>query len=475
MQPALSSPAGAVQSRRPTKPALRWNRGAFLGAIMVVDAAAAMLCVWLGLLVRFEGALPGPNWAAVQYLWLPITAPLVASYSLVGLYRRNRELSQADLVSLVVRGNVLWLFASFTIAYLRRDVAAAYPIAVFFLSAAFHAALSFKIHVAWERIRRTHIEPAARARRAVLIGATPEARKLREAASADSNFRYVFVGGLDDRHGRTGDGRTLDLRQVVQEEGVEEVVLADPNLPISELLDYLVRCAGLGVGFKVVPSLLELVRAPGQVKLVSGVPLVDLFGDELPTIRDLGRRIFDVAAATVGLIVTLPLWPLVALAVKLSSPGHVLYGQERVGLHGRSFKLLKFRTMPADAEARTGPALATLDDRRVTAVGRFLRVRRIDELPQLLNVLVGDMSIVGPRPERPHFVGQFLRSVPQYAERYRVRPGITGLAQVQGAYDTTARNKARYDLVYLRNRCVLLDLKILAKTVVVVLAGRGAR
>jgi exopolysaccharide biosynthesis polyprenyl glycosylphosphotransferase len=375
---------------------------------------------------------------------------------------------------MVVRGNVLWLFASFAIAYLKRDVAAAYPTAVLFLSAAFHAALSFKIHVAWEQIRMTHIDPADRVRRAVLIGETPEARKLREAA-ANGDFRYVFVGGLDDRHGRAGDAGTLDLRRVVQEEGVEEVVLAAPDLPTSELLQYLVQCAGLDVRFTVVPSLLEVIRASRPVKLVSGVPLVDLFGDEVPSMRDIGGRIFDVAAATVGLILTLPVWLLVALAVKLVSPGRVLYRQERVGLRGRSFQLLKFRTMRTDAEERTGPVLATLDDHRVTAVGRFLRMSRIDELPQLLNVLVGDMSLVGPRPERPHFVGQFLRSVPQYAERYRVRPGITGLAQVRGGYDTTARNKARYDLVYLRNRSFLLDLKILAKTLVVVLAGRGAR
>jgi exopolysaccharide biosynthesis polyprenyl glycosylphosphotransferase len=475
MQPALTSPVGTVQFRRTTKPVSRWTRSVFLGAIVVVDAAAAGLCVCLAFLVRFEGAFPGPNWAAVRYLWLPITAALVASYSLVGLYVRNRSFSRVELGSRVVRGNLLWLFASFAIAYLRRDVASAYPTAVFFLSAAFHATLSYEIHVAWEWLRRTHVDPADRVRRAILIGASPEARKLREAASARANFEYVFADAPDDRHGRAADGGTPELRRLVKEEGVEEVVVADPNFPTSELLQYLVQCAGLDVRFKVVPGLLELIRSPGKVKLVAGVPLVDLFGDELPTMREIGRRIFDVAAATVGLVLTLPFWPLIALAVKLSSPGHVLYRQERVGLHGRSFKLLKFRTMGADAEAQTGPVLATLDDRRVSVVGRFLRKCRLDELPQLVNILKGEMSLVGPRPERPHFVGQFLESVPQYAERYRVRPGVTGLAQVQGGYDTPARNKARYDLIYLKNRSLGLDLRILVKTVWIVLAGRGAR
>ncbi len=475
MHPALSSPVGSIRFRRAARPSPRWIRRAFLAALVVADAAAANLCVLLAFLARFEGALPGPNWAAVRYLWLPITVALAASYSLVGLYHRRREVSRVELGSMVVRGNLLWLFASFAIAYLRRDVASAYPTAVVFLAAAFNAALSFKIHVAWERIRTAHVDPASRVRRALLIGATPEARKLCEAASSDGNFRYVFVGGLDERGARAGDGKTPTIRRLVEQERVDEVILADPNLPTSELLHHLVQCAGLEVRFKVVPSLLEVLRMPGRVKLVSGVPLVDLFGDEVPTVRDMARRAFDVAAATVGLLLTLPSWPLIALAVKLSSPGRVLYRQERIGLHGRSFQLLKFRTMRTDAEERTGPVLATLDDHRVTEVGRFLRKSRIDELPQLLNVLVGDMSLVGPRPERAHFVGQFLKSVPQYAERYRVRPGITGLAQVRGGYDSTARDKARYDLVYLRNRGFLLDLKILARTVVVVLAGRGAR
>ncbi len=475
MQPALSSPVSRVQFRRATKPAARWVRRAFLAALVVADAAAANLCVWLAFLARFEGTLPASNWAAVHYLWLPMTVALVGSYSLVGLYHRRRGLSRGELGSMVVRGSLLWLFASFAIAYLMRDVASAYPTAVLFLSAAFNAALSFRIHVAWERIHKAHVDPARRVRRALLIGVTPEARKLREAASRDGNFRYVFVDWPDDRGGRTADGKTPAIRRFVEQERVDEVIIADPNLPTSELLHYLVQCAGLDVRFKVVPCLLEVLRLPGRVKLVSGVPLLDLFGDEVPTPREIARRAFDVAAATVGLVLTLPSWPLIALAVKLSSPGRVLYRQERVGLHGRSFRLWKFRTMRADAEARTGPVLATLDDRRVTEVGRFLRKSRIDELPQLLNVFVGEMSIVGPRPERPIFVGQFLKSVPQYAERYRVRPGISGLAQVRGAYDTTARNKARYDLLYLRNRSFLLDLKILARTVTVVLAGRGAR
>jgi exopolysaccharide biosynthesis polyprenyl glycosylphosphotransferase len=425
------------------------------------------LSVVLAFLVRFEGALPRSNWAAVEFLWLPTTLALVTCYLLVGMYTRYRASSRAELLTMLVRGNALWLLASALIAYSLREFATAYPTAVVFLAPAFNATISYWIHVGWQRVRRHHFD-IGRVRSAVLVGSTPEAKRLVEAASAQHAFQYRFVAALED-------DRALDLGRVVRETGAEEVILANPSLDMRDLLHHLVQCAGLPVRFRVVPSIFEAIRAHERVTVVAGVPIVDLFGGEVPTMRDVARRIFDVALAGVGLAVTLPLWPLIALAVKVGSPGPVWYIQDRVGLHGRSFRLLKFRTMRADAEAKTGPVLATLDDRRITAVGRFLRATRCDELPQLVNVVVGDMSIVGPRPERPHFVRQFLKSVPAYAKRYSVRPGITGLAQVRGSYDISARNKVRYDLVYLENRSLLLDLKILAMTVGVVLSGRGAR
>lgn len=496
MKPAVATPARPFPLHRPAKRPPRWARGALLPATVAVDAAAASLCLWLAFLVRFEGVLPQPNWAAARLLWLPIMAALLGSYHLAGLYLRRRGFSRAEIGSMVVRGNVFWLFTSFAIAYVYRTGASPYPTAVIVLSAALNAALSYWIHLGWEHLRKTHLDPPARVRRAVVIGGTPEARRLLEAAAArravvtggtpearrlleaaaaKPGFAYTFTGGLEERQARVGDGGAWELGRLVQEEQVEEVILADPNHETRQLLHYMVQCAGLDVRLRVVPSVLELVRAPGRVTLVAGVPLVDVFGDEVPTLDELGKRLFDLAAACLGLALTLPLWPLIALAIRLSSPGPVWYRQERVGLHGRGFQMLKFRTMRADAEARTGPVVAALDDHRVTRVGRLLRRSRLDELPQLVNVLVGDMSLVGPRPERPYFVRQFLKSVPAYVQRYSVRPGITGLAQVRGAYDISARNKVRYDLVYLENRSFLLDLKILAQTVGVVLSGRGAR
>jgi exopolysaccharide biosynthesis polyprenyl glycosylphosphotransferase len=193
--------------------------------------------------------------------------------------------------------------------------------------------------------------------------------------------------------------------------------------------------------------------------------------------NDTTRRVCDVLCSLLLLVMTLPVLLIVACLIKLDSRGPVLYRQHRVGLHGRTFSLLKFRSMRVDAEAG-GPCWAAKQDPRVTRIGAFIRATRLDETPQLLNVLFGEMSLVGPRPERPHFAEQLSRVIPRYDERTNVLPGITGWAQINYPYGASvedARAKLTYDLFYIENRAVLLDLRILIATVPVVLFCKGAR
>ncbi len=193
---------------------------------------------------------------------------------------------------------------------------------------------------------------------------------------------------------------------------------------------------------------------------------------------DLIKRLTDLLIACSLIALTLPLMLIVALAIKCDSPGPVFYRQERVGLNSRRFVLLKFRSMRQDAEADGRPVWAAARDNRVTRVGGFMRLTRIDELPQLFNVLRGEMSLVGPRPERPHFVDHLGKIIPSYDERHTVLPGITGWAQVNYPYGASvedARQKLAYDLYYIANRSLLLDLKILCATVGVVIFQKGAR
>lgn len=177
------------------------------------------------------------------------------------------------------------------------------------------------------------------------------------------------------------------------------------------------------------------------------------------------KRILDIAVSLVGFLIALPLMLLTAVVIKIFDPGPIFYSQERAGRYEKPFKVYKFRTMRVDAEKLSGPMLAQENDPRITRLGVFLRAVRLDELPQIWNVLVGDMSIVGPRPERPFFVEQFKRAIPEYVYRMNVKPGITGLAQVYGKYNTTAYDKLIYDLVYIQNASIRTDLTIIIQTV----------
>lgn len=190
------------------------------------------------------------------------------------------------------------------------------------------------------------------------------------------------------------------------------------------------------------------------------------------------KRGFDIVVSIAGLLVTLPVVLISILIIKVTSPGHAFFKQMRVGVGGELFELYKLRTMVLDAEKQTGPVWAKENDPRITPFGMFLRKSRIDEIPQLVNVLKGDMSIIGPRPERPEFVNMLSKEIFDYQKRLAVRPGITGLAQIKQAYDSTikdVRRKVKFDLLYIKRMCFLTDLRIIFGTVAVVLTGRGAR
>jgi exopolysaccharide biosynthesis polyprenyl glycosylphosphotransferase len=189
------------------------------------------------------------------------------------------------------------------------------------------------------------------------------------------------------------------------------------------------------------------------------------------------KRIMDVVVSLGVLVIGCPLWCAIAALIRLTSKGPAIYNQERIGQNGKPFVMRKFRSMYQDAEQRTGPTWATKKDPRVTPVGRFLRTTRLDEIPQFTNVLLGDMSLVGPRPERAFFIEQLSKEIPWYVRRIKMKPGITGWAQVKHKYDSSiddVRQKVMYDLYYFENMSILLDLKIILHTVLVVFTGKGA-
>lgn len=245
-------------------------------------------------------------------------------------------------------------------------------------------------------------------------------------------------------------------------------------MPLRQLLD----CKLYGIRVVDIATYFEKTLAQIKVSHVNAGWLVFGDGFNQGVVRTLVKRVFDVLFSGAILILTLPLMALTAVAIRLESRGPVLYRQERVGLNGEVFNVVKFRSMRTDAEKDGKPRWATLNDDRVTRVGKFIRKVRIDELPQLFNVLRGEMSLVGPRPERQFFVDDLVTKIPYYAVRHSVKPGVTGWAQVRYEYGSTIEDsveKLQYDLYYVKNHTLFLDLLILLETVAVVLTGKGAR
>ena len=214
----------------------------------------------------------------------------------------------------------------------------------------------------------------------------------------------------------------------------------------------------------IVPTMYEMACKNTKLLIADDIPMQRVTRLLLTTEQKILKRLLDIAVAIPAILILLPLMLVTALAIKTDSKGPVIYSQERVGLYGKTFKVYKFRSMRQDAEAKSGPVLAKEGDSRITKVGRFIRATRIDELPQLFNVLKGEMSIVGPRPERPFFVEQYVQERPEYSYRHNVKPGITGLAQIAGKYNTTAYDKLIYDIIYIQEQSVKTDLIIMLQT-----------
>jgi len=324
-------------------------------------------------------------------------------------------------------------------------------------------------------------------RRVLILGQGPRAVQLRELAKERFGAYFLPVAqvGLHDKvHVATVGAVQLkervdsvDLLSLTREVNASEIVIATDDrrgLPVNQLLN----CKLSGIRITDYVEFYE--RESGRVDLSALRPSWFIFSDgfRMGATVEAIKRIFDIVLGLSTLIFVLPILVMTIIAIKSEGTGSILYRQERVGLRGRTFVLLKFRSMTENAEHDGSPVWASKRDPRITRVGWFLRKLRIDELPQLYNVLRGDMSFVGPRPERPYFVNRLAQNIPYYQERHSVKPGITGWAQVNYPYAASledARNKLSYDLYYVKNRGLFLDLIILIRTVRVVLWPDGAR
>ena len=388
----------------------------------------------------------------------------------VGLYRPQRQKSALEEVFGVFKATVLAGLLLVAVTYFVREDRYSRGALLIFTVLVFIGvgAMRFLFKEVLQALRRRGYN----LRYVLVLGAGRLARQALEQIEAHRELGFRPVGCLSltrSRVGQTVDGTEVigtvrDLREVLGRQQIDQVLVALPSRSFHRLPRIMEICADTTVDVKLVPDVYQYATLFGGLEEFGGLPIVNLQSVGVLGINALAKRAFDVILSALFLALLAPLMLLVALLVKLTSPGPVLYRQERVGLDGKPFRMLKFRTMRDQAE-RDGPRFAEPEDPRVTRLGPLLRRTSIDELPQLLNVLAGDMSLVGPRPERPIFIDKFRRHIPRYQLRHMVKAGMTGWAQIHGLRgQTSIEKRVEYDLYYIEHWSLLLDLRILART-----------
>jgi len=452
----------------------------------------ALLAVWAFILaygIRFEsGLIPVTRGypPIEQYLnLLPLVALLTPlAFQLQGIYRLRRGRSRVDDFFAVLIGSILAVvFGVVTTLYISVYYASdadkergAYEVSqiVWGLFLILNVVFTYLSREAVRELLERRWRAGVGLKRILIAGAGDLGRMVADRVLQHREFGFQVVGFVDDRAG--GDhigyrgipllGTLTEVGEIAQRERVDHLYVALPLEEHTKLLDLVEITSRECLDVKVVPDLLQFITLRARLEDLDGLPIINVNDVPLQGFNSWLKRAIDVALSSAAvLVLALPL-AIIAALVKLTSRGAVFYAQERMGLDGKAFTVYKFRSMYADAESETGPVWAREDDPRATPLGRWLRKLDLDELPQLWNVLRGDMSIVGPRPERPFFVEQFKHRIPQYMLRHKVKSGITGWAQVNGwRGNTSLEKRIEYDLYYIENWSVTLDLKIMWLTV----------
>ena len=289
---------------------------------------------------------------------------------------------------------------------------------------------------------------------------------------------FVNVNGGDQlltSVGLTRLGKWNELGSLIGQHAIEEVIIAVDSSEHAHISKIMNELEGTSVRIKIIPDMYDILSGSVKMTSIFGAPLIEVNPQIMPAWQFSLKRVMDICASSLALLILTPVYLVLAIAVQFSSKGPIFFRQERIGKHGRPFRIIKFRSMYSDAE-RDGPQLSSAKDPRITPIGRWMRRTRMDELPQFWNVLKGDMSLVGPRPERQHFIEAITEVAPHYRHLHKVRPGITSWGQVKFGYAENVEQMVRrlkYDILYIENMSLAVDLKILAYTVLIILKGDG--
>ena len=466
---------------RLTRLLVAWHVGLDAGLGMVAFAAAYA--------VRFEtGLIPAPKGQPPfeQYVVLiPFIGLLVPlAFYVQNAYRLRRYRSRVDDFFAVLVGTVMVVVVGllgtlYFQAYYASDLSreqGAYEVSrlVWGLFGGLNVGLTFASREVVRTLMQRRFRAGLGLKRVLIAGSGDLARHVADRLIQHGEFGYRVVGFLDDKaeqdtlgyRGLPLLGPLSEADQVVQSERIDQLYVALPLKEHVKMLSLVEVANRACIDIKVIPDLLQFIALRARLEELDGIPIININDVPLQGLNGVVKRAIDVAVSAVSLLLLAVPFGVIAVAIRLNSPGPVFYRQERMGLDLRPFMVLKFRSMEVDAERNTGPVWTRENDPRRTTVGAFLRRFSLDELPQLWNVLKGEMSLVGPRPERPYFVEQFRDQVPQYMLRHKVKSGMTGWAQVNGwRGNTSIEKRVEYDLYYIENWSVSLDVKILWLTV----------
>lgn len=414
----------------------------------------------------------------IYFYWLIVLA-------MVGLYRPWYAASRFDEIALLFKTitfGCLFLFFTIFVDDQGKNVAVSSRLLIAIYWGVMIAFVSTG-RLLLRSIQRRMLIAGIGVHNTLIVGSLSKAVELHDEVKKYPALGYKVIGfvGLEKRKGRKDAGampvlgELQDLHDIVAEKNVRDVLIALDSSEHDRLLDVITHCNSHRVGLKIMPDLYDIISGQARTNQIYGFPLIEISPQLMKPWEEVMKRVGEVVFSAVVLVAGLPLWILIAILIKIESRGPVLYKQKRVGKDGEHFNIIKFRSMHEDAE-REGPQWAGKKDPRVTKIGNLLRRLHLDEIPQLINILSGHMSLVGPRPERPLFVEKLAREIPLYTRRLKVRPGITGLAQVKHKYDETiddVRKKVQYDLSYIENMSLRMDIKIILGTIYHMILGRG--